>query len=84
MRGVDLSSATPDQVLASGIAHVPEGRGLFPGMSVKNNLLMGAYLRRDKQIRKDLDFVFNIFFTEWFRFLSYNNCWQNCQTEDYQ
>lgn len=61
MRGVDLSSATPDQVLASGIAHVPEGRRLFSGMSVKNNLLMGAYLRRDKQIGKDLDFVFNIF-----------------------
>jgi len=61
MRGVDLSSATPDQVLASGIAHVPEGRRLFSGMSVKNNLLMGAYLRRDKRIRKDLDFVFNIF-----------------------
>ena len=61
MRGVDLSSAMPNQVLASGIAHVPEGRRLFSGMSVKNNLLMGAYLRRDKQIGKDLDFVFNIF-----------------------
>lgn len=61
MRGVDLSAATPDQVLTSGIALVPEGRRLFPGMSVKNNLLMGAYLRRDKQIRKDLEFVSSIF-----------------------
>jgi branched-chain amino acid transport system ATP-binding protein len=60
MRGVDLSAATPDQVLTSGIALVPEGRRLFPGMSVKNNLLMGAYLRRDKQIRKDLEFVSSI------------------------
>lgn len=61
VRGVDLSNATPDQVLAAEIAHVPEGRRLFSGMSVKNNLLMGAYLRHDKQIRKDLDFVFGIF-----------------------
>jgi branched-chain amino acid transport system ATP-binding protein len=61
MRGVDLSCATPDQVLTSGIALVPEGRRLFPGMSVKNNLLMGAYLRRDKQVGKDLEFVSNIF-----------------------
>lgn len=61
MRSMDLSGATPDQVLASGIALVPEGRRLFPGMSVKNNLLMGSYLRRDKEIRKDLDFVFSIF-----------------------
>ena len=61
MHSVDLSGATPDQVLASGIALVPEGRRLFSGMSVKNNLLMGSYIRRDKQIRKDLDFVFSIF-----------------------
>jgi branched-chain amino acid transport system ATP-binding protein len=61
IRGVDLSGVTPDQVLANRIAHVPEGRRLFPAMSVKNNLLMGAYLRRDAQIQKDLDFVFTIF-----------------------
>jgi len=61
MRDADLASSTPDQVLASGIALVPEGRRLFSGMSVKNNLLMGSYIRRDKQIRKDLDFVFSIF-----------------------
>lgn len=61
IRGVDLSGVTPDQVLGSRIAHVPEGRRLFPTMSVKNNLLMGAYLRRDAQIQKDLDFVFTIF-----------------------
>jgi len=61
MRGMDLSGVTPNQVLATRIAHVPEGRRLFPAMSVKNNLLMGAYLRRDGEIQKDLDFVFTIF-----------------------
>ena len=41
----------------------PEGRRLFSAMSVKNNLLMGAYLRRDGQeaIQKDLQFVFDLF-----------------------
>ena len=61
IREKDLTPATPDQVLDAGIAHVPEGRRLFSAMSVKNNLLMGAYLRRDKDIEKDLEFVFNIF-----------------------
>ena len=61
IRKKDLTPATPDQVLGAGIAHVPEGRRLFSAMSVKNNLLMGAYLRRDKDIEKDLEFVFNIF-----------------------
>lgn len=63
LRGTDLSRSTPDQVLEAGIAQVPEGRRLFSAMSVKNNLLMGAYLRRDgpEAIRKDLDFVFDIF-----------------------
>jgi branched-chain amino acid transport system ATP-binding protein len=63
LRGTDLSRSTPDQVLEAGIAQVPEGRRLFSAMSVKNNLLMGAYLRRDgpEAVRKDLDFVFDLF-----------------------
>jgi branched-chain amino acid transport system ATP-binding protein len=62
-QGKDLSHTTPDQVLESGIAQVPEGRRLFSAMSVKNNLLMGAYLRRDgsQAVQQDLDFVFNLF-----------------------
>jgi len=42
-RGESLVGARPDQVLARGIAHVPEGRRLFASMSVEDNLLMGAY-----------------------------------------
>jgi branched-chain amino acid transport system ATP-binding protein len=62
-KGKDLSHAAPDQVLEAGIAHVPEGRRLFSAMSVKNNLLMGAYLRKERPeaIQKDLDFVFRLF-----------------------
>jgi branched-chain amino acid transport system ATP-binding protein len=61
MRGKDLANTTPDYVLAAGIAHVPEGRRLFSGMNVRNNLLMGAYLRRDADILKDLDWVCSLF-----------------------
>ncbi len=62
-RGTDLSGASPARVLAAGIAHVPEGRRLFPGMTVLDNLLMGAYLRRDGEaaVRRDLELVFGIF-----------------------
>jgi branched-chain amino acid transport system ATP-binding protein len=63
MRGADISYAASDQVLKAGIALVPEGRRLFSAMSVKNNLLMGAYMRRDGRgaIRKDLQLVFDLF-----------------------
>lgn len=63
LRGKDLSHAKPDETLQAGIAQVPEGRRLFAAMSVKNNLLMGAYLRRDglEAIQKDLEFVFTLF-----------------------
>lgn len=63
LRGKDLSHAKPDEILEAGIAQVPEGRRLFAAMSVKNNLLMGAYLRRDglEAIQKDLEFVFTLF-----------------------
>jgi branched-chain amino acid transport system ATP-binding protein len=59
--GEEVVYATPDQVLAKGVGQVPEGRRLFNGMSVKNNLLMGAYLRKDKEVDKDLEFVYGLF-----------------------
>jgi branched-chain amino acid transport system ATP-binding protein len=61
--GRELSGATPDQVLAAGIAHVPEGRRLFRGLTVRDNLLLGAYLRRDARadIERDLQAVYALF-----------------------
>jgi branched-chain amino acid transport system ATP-binding protein len=48
--------------VASGLIHVPEGRRLFRSMSVEDNLLMGAFLRRDRaEVRKTLDTVYGIF-----------------------
>ncbi|RKX78777.1 MAG: ABC transporter ATP-binding protein [Spirochaetes bacterium] len=52
----------PQKVVSLGIAMVPEGRHIYPFMSVKDNLLMGAFLRRDGQeIKKDMEMVFDYF-----------------------
>jgi branched-chain amino acid transport system ATP-binding protein len=53
--GEDHSGSTPERMLGAGIAHVPEGRRLFSAMSVRDNLLMGAYLRRDGVAAIDAD-----------------------------
>ena len=61
--GEVMNGATPDRTLGAGIAHVPEGRRLFKGLSVQDNLLLGAYLRQAgrKEIERDLDEVYGIF-----------------------
>ncbi len=60
--GKEIVGMSPEKILMSGIVHVPEGRRLFKGLSVKDNLLLGAYLRKDKaEIEKDLAFVFDLF-----------------------
>jgi branched-chain amino acid transport system ATP-binding protein len=60
--GEPLAGAGADEIIARGIAHVPEGRRLFRGLSVRDNLLLGAYLRRDAaQTRRDLDYVLSLF-----------------------
>ncbi|MDR1766012.1 MAG: ABC transporter ATP-binding protein [Lachnospiraceae bacterium] len=61
-RGEDITGLPPYELVEKGIAMVPEGRMLFGGMSVEDNLLMGAYLNRDKQaIKKRLDLVYGLF-----------------------
>jgi branched-chain amino acid transport system ATP-binding protein len=60
--GQPMTQATPADFVRAGIAHVPEGRRLFSAMSVRDNLLMGAYLRRDKdEVAIDLDRVYAMF-----------------------
>jgi branched-chain amino acid transport system ATP-binding protein len=61
--GKELAAAEPGLVLAAGIAHVPEGRRLFSAMSIRDNLMMGAYLRRDgpAAIAADLERMFAMF-----------------------
>jgi len=49
----EISNRPPDKIVAKGIVHIPEGRLLFPNMSVRENLMMGAYLTRDAEIKKE-------------------------------
>jgi branched-chain amino acid transport system ATP-binding protein len=58
----DVTNKPPHEIVILGIGHAPEGRMIFANLTVKENLEMGAYLRRDRaEIQKDLDFVFSIF-----------------------
>jgi branched-chain amino acid transport system ATP-binding protein len=60
--GQDIARLPPDQVMRRGICHVPEGRETFPFLTVRENLMMGAYTRRDSDgIAGDLDLVFTYF-----------------------
>ena len=60
--GKDIKGMRPDQVAALGIAHVPEGRGTLGDLSVRDNLRVGAYLRRDRKgIAEDIDFCLDLF-----------------------
>ena len=60
--GKSMEHAAPADFVTAGIAHVPEGRRLFSAMSVRDNLLMGAYLRADKAaVAADLERVYAMF-----------------------
>ena len=60
--GTDITNMKPKERLNFGLAHVPEGRRLYDGLSVSDNLLMGAYLRKDKkEIEKDLENMYTLF-----------------------
>ncbi|WP_341771642.1 ABC transporter ATP-binding protein [Amycolatopsis granulosa] len=58
----DITKLRADLRVVRGISQVPEGRGVFPGMTVAENLDMGAYARKDrKSLQPDLDRVFDLF-----------------------
>jgi len=57
----EITSQPPHAIVKLGIAQVPEGRRIFTQLSVMENLMMGAFTRRDKGFGEDLDFVFSLF-----------------------
>ncbi len=59
--GEDISATRADLLVSKGISMVPEGRGVFAKLTVEENLDMGAYTRRDKGIKDDLDRVYELF-----------------------
>jgi len=59
---VDISKLSPEKIVESGIVLVPEGRKIFPNLTVMENLMLGAYLRKDDEgIKRDLEQVFELF-----------------------
>jgi branched-chain amino acid transport system ATP-binding protein len=56
-----LTGVAPHAIVARGIGHVPEGRRIFNRLTVRENLMMGAYLRKDGRVSMDLDRVFALF-----------------------
>lgn len=60
--GSNIANLKPHQIVKLGISHVPEGRMVFANLTVHENLMMGAYLQKDKGVvRAELDFVFGMF-----------------------
>lgn len=61
-RGENITECAPHRIVKRGLSHVPEGRMVFANLTVRENLQMGAFLRRDKAgIQQDLDFVLTVF-----------------------
>jgi branched-chain amino acid transport system ATP-binding protein len=59
-QGVDITTASARTVLSLGIAHCPEGRRVFPGLTVAENLQLGSYLRSDRaEVAEDLERIFD-------------------------
>jgi branched-chain amino acid transport system ATP-binding protein len=61
-QGVDISHMAPDKIVSRGICQVPEGRQLFPSLSVEDNLIVGASGRRDRGgLAADIAYVYDLF-----------------------
>ncbi len=60
--GRPIHEMSPDRIVALGISQVPEGRRIFPFLTVTENLDMGAFLRKDKDgIKKDIEYIYELF-----------------------
>jgi branched-chain amino acid transport system ATP-binding protein len=62
LEGEEIHTMTSDAIVKRGVCQVPEGRHIFPQLTVQENLDMGAFLRNDKaQIKQDRDYVYSLF-----------------------
>lgn len=59
--GTDVSRSDTGAIVSQGVAHVPQGRGTFPELSTLENLQLGAYVRKDKEVDDDIDRWFQMF-----------------------
>lgn len=59
--GEDITTTAPERIVQMGVAQVPQGRGTFPELSVADNLRIGAYTRKDKEVALDIDLWYETF-----------------------
>ena len=59
--GESITGLGPEQIVQLGVSHVPEGRGIFPDLTVKENLMIGAYVRRGQDVSADYGRVMQMF-----------------------
>jgi branched-chain amino acid transport system ATP-binding protein len=60
-QGKRIDTVAAHEIVSLGVAHSPEGRKIFPKMTIEENLLLGAFARRDGEIRKDLNAAYELF-----------------------
>jgi branched-chain amino acid transport system ATP-binding protein len=62
-QGEDITNLDPYKIVSRGIGHVPQGRHIFPTLSVLDNLMMGAYMRRKEKraLKEDLEWIYQLF-----------------------
>lgn len=60
-KGTELTSLRPSEIVRAGISLIPEGRHIFPRMTVRENLEMGAYTRRGEKVAGDMQWVLDLF-----------------------
>ena len=60
-QGKRIDAVAAHEIVALGVAHSPEGRKIFPKMTIEENLLLGAFARRDGEIKKDLEAAYELF-----------------------
>ena len=60
-QGKRINQVPAHEIVIMGVAHCPEGRKIFPQMTVQENLLLGAFTRRDSEIKSDLDAAYDLF-----------------------
>ena len=59
--GTTSSAGAPERIAAAGIAHVPQGRGTITDLTVDENLRLGAYTRRDREVAADMERWYDVF-----------------------
>jgi branched-chain amino acid transport system ATP-binding protein len=61
LRGEQIAGLGPEEIVRRGVSHVPEGRGIFPDLTVSENLMIGAYVRRGQNVSADYGRMMKMF-----------------------